>query len=96
VRERVEVALKYEGYLRRQEAEAARLARLEDVHLPEDLDYAQLVGLSNEAREKLGRERPRSLGQASRIRGVTPAAVAVLATHVEARRRRGQTSRGTK
>jgi tRNA uridine 5-carboxymethylaminomethyl modification enzyme len=93
VRERIEVQVKYEGYLRRQEAEAARLARLEDVRLPDDLDYAVLNGLSSEAREKLGRERPRSLGQASRIRGVTPAAVAVLATHVEARRRRGQTSR---
>jgi tRNA uridine 5-carboxymethylaminomethyl modification enzyme len=90
VRERVEVQLKYEGYLRRQEAEAARLSRLEDVHLPEDLDYATLAGLSREACEKLTRERPRSLGQASRIRGVTPAAVAVLATHLDARRRRGK------
>jgi tRNA uridine 5-carboxymethylaminomethyl modification enzyme len=90
VRERVEVQLKYEGYLRRQEAEAARLSRLEDVHLPDDLDYATLAGLSREACEKLSRERPRSLGQASRIRGVTPAAVAVLATHLDARRRRGQ------
>ncbi len=97
VRERVEVNIKYEGYLRRQEAEAARLAKLDDLHLPDDLDYAKLVGLSHEAREKLGRERPRSLGQASRIRGVTPAAVAVLATHMEARRRLakgGQTDSG--
>jgi len=89
VRERVEVQIKYAGYLRRQEAEAARLARLEDAHLPEDLDYATMTGLSHEAREKLTRDRPRSLGQAARIRGVTPAAVAVLATHLEARRRRG-------
>jgi tRNA uridine 5-carboxymethylaminomethyl modification enzyme len=88
VRERVEVAVKYEGYLRRQEAEAERLRRLEALRLPDDLDYATLTGLSNEAREKLARERPRSLGQASRLRGVTPAAVAVLAAHLEARRRR--------
>jgi tRNA uridine 5-carboxymethylaminomethyl modification enzyme len=88
VAERVEVAVKYEGYLRRQEAEAERLARMEHVVLPDDLDYGVLAGLSNEAREKLGRARPRSLGQAARIPGITPAAVSVLATHVEARRRR--------
>jgi tRNA uridine 5-carboxymethylaminomethyl modification enzyme len=92
VRERVEVQVKYEGYLRRQEVEAARLARMDEVLVPADLDYAALAGLSAEAREKLARERPRSLGQASRIRGVTPAAVAVLATHVSARRRGGQTT----
>jgi tRNA uridine 5-carboxymethylaminomethyl modification enzyme len=85
VRERVEVAVKYEGYLRRQEAEAARLARLEEAQLPEDLDYAALAGLSREAKEKLAAARPRSLGQAARLRGVTPAAVAVLAAHLQAR-----------
>ena len=88
VAERVEVAVKYEGYLRRQEAEAGRLARLEGLVLPEDLDYRGLAGLSNEAREKLSAARPRSLGQAARIAGIAPAAVSILATHVEARRRR--------
>jgi tRNA uridine 5-carboxymethylaminomethyl modification enzyme len=88
VAERVEVHVKYEGYLRRQEVEAARLARLEELPLPDDLDYLALAGLSREAKEKLARSRPRSLGQASRLEGITPAAVAVLATHLEARRRR--------
>jgi tRNA uridine 5-carboxymethylaminomethyl modification enzyme len=87
VAERVEVIVKYDGYLRRQEAEAARLARLEELVIPADLDYRALTGLSHEVREKLGACRPRSLGQASRISGVTPAAVSVLATHLEGRRR---------
>ena len=88
VAERVEVIVKYDGYLRRQEAEAARLVRLEELPIPDDLDYTSLRGLSNEVREKLLALRPRSLGQASRMSGMTPAAVSVLATHLEARRRR--------
>ena len=88
VGERVEVVVKYDGYLRRQEAEAARLLRLEEMAIPADVDYLGLRGLSNEVREKLGATRPRSLGQAARISGVTPAAVSVLATHLLARRRR--------
>jgi tRNA uridine 5-carboxymethylaminomethyl modification enzyme len=91
--ERVEVAVKYEGYLQRQKVEAERLARLEGVRLPDDLDYRAVGALSNEAREKLAAARPRSLGQASRISGITPAAVSILATLVEARRRRGQATR---
>jgi tRNA uridine 5-carboxymethylaminomethyl modification enzyme len=87
--ERVEVLVKYAGYLRRQEAEAQKLGRLESLLVPDDLDYSALVGLSREAREALGRARPRSLGQAGRVRGVTPAAVSVLAAHLEARRRGG-------
>ena len=87
VAERVEVAVKYEGYLRRQEAEAERLQRLESVGLPDDLDYRAVGALSNEVREKLHTARPRSLGAAARISGVTPAAVSILATLVEARRR---------
>ncbi len=94
VAERVEVHVKYEGYLKRQELEAARLARLEDLPLPDDLDYLLLAGLSREAREKLARSRPRSLGQASRMEGITPAAVAVLATHLDARRRRTALAKG--
>ncbi len=88
LRERVETEVKYEGYLRRQEADAARLARADDVHLPDDLDYAVVPGLSREVIEKLSQARPRSLGQASRISGVTPAAVSILMVHVTARRRR--------
>jgi tRNA uridine 5-carboxymethylaminomethyl modification enzyme len=93
VAERVEVIVKYDGYLRRQEAEAARLVRLEELSIPDDLDFAALRGLSNEVREKLLALRPRSLGQASRMSGMTPAAVSVLATHLEARRRRSHAVR---
>jgi tRNA uridine 5-carboxymethylaminomethyl modification enzyme len=92
--ERIEVAVKYEGYVRRQEAEAGRLAKLEGVKLPEDLDYGAMPSLSREVREKLAAIRPLSLGQASRISGVTPAAISILATLLEGRRPR-QTDRQT-
>lgn len=87
--ERVEIELGYEGYLRRQEADAAKLQRAEAVLVPGDLDYRVIPGLSNEVVEKLEAIRPRSIGQASRISGVTPAAVAILLTHIglSARRR---------
>ena len=87
IAERIEVSVKYEGYLRRQEVEAERLQRMESVRLPDDLDYKTLGALSNEVREKLASIRPLSLGQAARISGVTPAAVSILATVVQARRR---------
>lgn len=80
--ERVEIELKYEGYLRRQESEAERVARADGVRVPDALDYRSIPGLSNEAVEKLEAIRPRSLGQASRISGVTPAAIAILLTHI--------------
>ncbi|MGE3768776.1 MAG: FAD-dependent oxidoreductase, partial [Kofleriaceae bacterium] len=80
--ERIEVEVAYEGYLRRQEADAARVARADGVRVPEDVDYRGIPGLSNEVVEKLERIRPRSVGQASRISGVTPAAIAILLTHI--------------
>ncbi|HWU87566.1 MAG TPA: tRNA uridine-5-carboxymethylaminomethyl(34) synthesis enzyme MnmG, partial [Kofleriaceae bacterium] len=87
--ERVEIELGYEGYLRRQEADAAKLERADGVLVPGDLDYRAIPGLSNEVVEKLEAIRPRSVGQASRISGVTPAAIAILLTHIglSARRR---------
>ena len=88
VAERLDTEIKYAGYLRRQEAEARRLSRYDDVRLPEDLDYQAIHGLSNEAVEKLSATRPRSLGQASRISGVTPVAVSVHATHLDVTRKR--------
>ncbi len=78
VAERVEIRVKYDGYLQRQEDEVARFRRMEDRELPQNLDYAQLVSLSSEAREKLHKHQPRTLGQASRIPGVSPADVATL------------------
>jgi tRNA uridine 5-carboxymethylaminomethyl modification enzyme len=88
IAERVEIEIKYAGYLRRQETDAGRVARADAVHLPADLDYAAIPGLSREAIEKLDQIRPRSIGQASRISGVTPAAVSILLTHIGLTRRR--------
>ena len=81
--ESVEIAVKYEGYIKRQKAEVAEFARLERRALPEDLDYAAIDGLRLEAKEKLAAIRPRSLGQASRISGVSPADVAALMIWME-------------
>ena len=86
--ERVEIELGYEGYLRRQEADAAKLQRADGVLVPGDLDFRGIPGLSNEVVEKLEAIRPRSVGQASRISGVTPAAIAILLTHIGLSERR--------
>lgn len=83
----VETDIKYEGYLRQQLREVEKLRKAEAKRLPEDLDYAAMPGLSREIVEKLSRVRPRSLAQASRIPGVTPAALSILLFHVEMRRR---------
>ena len=76
--EHIETTIKYEGYLDRQAEEARRFRDLEETPLPATLDYAQVPGLSREVTEKLGKLRPRSIGQASRIPGITPAAVSIL------------------
>mgnify|MGYP002381659326 CR=1 FL=1 len=86
VRDRVEIAVKYEGYIHRQVEEAERFRRLEDERLPDSIDYGRVPGLSREVQEKLGRVRPRSLGQAARISGVTPAAVSILLVHARSQR----------
>lgn len=74
----VEVALKYEGYITRQEELARRQRRMEDLAIPEDFDYRRVGGLSREVLEKLLRHRPATIGQAGRISGVTPAAVSMI------------------
>ncbi len=81
--EQVETDLRYEGYIRRQETSVERARGLEDKKIPADLDYGQIGGLRTEARQKLARIGPQDLGQASRISGVTPADVALLAVWVE-------------
>jgi tRNA uridine 5-carboxymethylaminomethyl modification enzyme len=78
VARQVEVAAKYDGYVRRMLDEVARFRRLERRLIPETLDYRAVPGLSTEIRERLAAVRPRSLGQASRVPGVTPAAIAIL------------------
>jgi len=82
VLDRVAIEITYEGYLRRQEADAARVSRADAVAVPEGIDFRLIPGLSNEVIEKLEAIRPRSVGQASRISGVTPAAIAILLTHI--------------
>jgi len=79
----VEVQIKYEGYIKRQLAEAARMAKLAEKKLPKDLDYASLEGLRLEARQKLNKIKPADIGQASRISGVSPADVSVLLIYLK-------------
>ena len=90
VAERVAIAHKYAGYLERQERQAKELARYESVRLPEDMDYSAIRGLSTEVVEKLSAVKPRSLGQAARISGITPVAVSMLMTHLNLARKRRQ------
>ena len=85
VREQVEVDASYAGYMDRQSADAAAFRRDEDLMLPSDLDYIGVGGLSNEVREKLMTVRPLTLGQAARIEGVTPGAMAALLAYVRRR-----------
>ncbi|MEP6800400.1 MAG: tRNA uridine-5-carboxymethylaminomethyl(34) synthesis enzyme MnmG [Acidobacteriota bacterium] len=84
----LESRVRYEGYIRREEDRVRRAAPLEGRKIPEALDYSDLPGLSKEVVEKCMRRRPRTLGEAARIPGVTPAAVAIISVHV-ARRKRG-------
>jgi tRNA uridine 5-carboxymethylaminomethyl modification enzyme len=81
-----EVEIKYAGYIDRQLETVRRAKNFEGVRLPDDLDYATVTGLSREAREKLSRIRPRSLGQASRIAGITPAAISLLSIYLHKRK----------
>lgn len=82
VKETAEVAVKYEGYLKKGREQIERAKKLEDKLLPEDIDYGKIDGLRLEAREKLSKIRPRSLGQAGRISGVNPADIAVLMVYL--------------
>jgi len=80
--EQVEIEVKYEGYIERQEDQIHRFQKLESLGIPEDFDFLRLKSLSTEGREKMSRVRPRSVGQASRISGVTPADVSVLMVYL--------------
>jgi tRNA uridine 5-carboxymethylaminomethyl modification enzyme len=83
VAEQVEIQIKYEGYIKHQEQEIEKFKKLENKRIPLEINYKEIVGLSNEVREKLSKTRPDSLGQASRISGVTPAAIAILMVHLK-------------
>ena len=83
VRQQVEIDAKYDGYAKRQQEQIDRFRKLEDVRFPEDFDFGSLTGLTTEVKEKLMRIKPFSLGQASRISGVTPAAISILMVHLK-------------
>jgi tRNA uridine 5-carboxymethylaminomethyl modification enzyme len=87
VKLQVDVQAKYSGYLKRQNDEIERQQRHEELRLPEDIDYGDVGGLSNEARQALRDVRPETLGQAARIPGLTPAAVSLLLVHLKKRDR---------
>jgi len=83
VREEVEIEIKYEGYIKRQNQEVEKFKKLEKKFIPEDFDYDRVPGLLTEARIKLKKIQPRSIGQASRISGVTPADISILLVYLE-------------
>lgn len=85
--EQVSISIKYEGYLDKQMQQIAQFKRMEERKLPDNIDYDKIGGLSTEARQKLARYRPESLGQASRISGVSPSDVSVLLVYLESRKR---------
>ena len=81
--EQLEISAKYQGYIDRQAGEVLRSAAYENAVLPETLDYASVAGLSNEVKQKLAQHRPQTIGQASRVQGVTPAAISLLLIHLK-------------
>ncbi len=83
VAEQVEIQAKYHGYIQRQQEEVSRQAQYENTVLPKDIDYVVVKGLSNEVQQKLNQHKPETIGQASRISGVTPAAISLLLVHLK-------------
>ena len=81
--EQLEISAKYQGYIDRQAEEVAKSASYENTVLPADLDYATVAGLSNEVKQKLAQHKPQTIGQASRIQGITPAAISLLLIHLK-------------
>jgi tRNA uridine 5-carboxymethylaminomethyl modification enzyme len=90
--EQVEISIKYAGYITKQNEEVQRAAHFENMVLPPELDYMQVAALSFEVRQKLSKHRPETLGQASRLSGVTPAAISLLLIHLKKGRFKGFTS----
>ncbi|MGZ8320194.1 MAG: FAD-dependent oxidoreductase, partial [Telluria sp.] len=92
VKEQIEIQLKYSGYIDRQAKEVERHDHYENLKLPEAFNYLEITALSVEVRQKLDKQRPETLGQASRISGVTPAAISLLLVHLKKRGAKGFTS----
>ena len=84
----VEIQVKYEGYIKLEEAQVEKFKKLENKKLPKEIDYSKLSGLRIEARQKLNKIKPESVGQASRISGVSPADISVLLIYLEQLKRR--------
>lgn len=83
--QQIEIQARYSGYIDRQETEIARNLSYEEATLPGDIDFTKVSGLSNEVIQKLSEHKPHSLGQASRIPGMTPAAISLLRIHLKKR-----------
>jgi len=94
VAEQVELTVKYSGYVERQQIQVEQARKMEDKPIPSSVDYTLIRSLSREAKEKLARVRPATLGQATRVPGITPADVAVLAVHIEQSREKNGTGNG--
>ncbi len=90
-REQVEIEARYAGYIERQRRQVERARRLEEMAIPADLDYNAIVGMRNEAKEKMEQRRPATVGQASRLSGVNPADIAVLLVHLQRMREAQET-----
>ncbi|MDD4599740.1 tRNA uridine 5-carboxymethylaminomethyl modification enzyme MnmG [bioreactor metagenome] len=90
VREQVEIAIKYEGYIKKQIEQVERASKLEQKQIPDDIDYHDIPSLTLESKEKLSKLRPLSVGQAGRISGVSPADVSILLIYLEQQRRKGE------
>lgn len=95
VLEQIEIAIKYDGYITRQREQVERFAEHEKVLIPADMDYSSIASISSEVREKLIKFKPENLGQAGRIQGVTPAAIAVLNVYLRKKSRVKQIKKGT-
>jgi tRNA uridine 5-carboxymethylaminomethyl modification enzyme len=90
ISEAIEITVKYEGYIKRQLSQIATFKKLEERRIPLNFNYDEVVGFSSEVLEKFKRVKPASIGQASRISGVTPAAISLLLVALERHRRQGQ------
>ena len=82
-KEEVEIQIKYEGYIKLQEAQVEKFKKLEEKILPEEIDYEEIKGISLEGRQKLNKFKPHSIGQASRISGVSPSDISVLVIYLQ-------------
>ena len=86
VLEQISISIKYAGYIDKQQQQASRVAQYESLALPGNMDFTAVAGLSFEVRQTLAKQRPQTLGQASRLSGITPAAISLLLVHLKKRR----------